>query len=410
MRIAFIVTEFPSMSQTFVLNQITGLIDLGQEVDIFALKAGDEDKIPDDVLSYRLLENTYYLKNQPTNKLFRIIKAFIFVSIYIFKNPLLILRSLNFFKYGKLSLSFGLLYYIIPFLKKKPYDIVHCHFGPSGLVGVLLKSVGVIKGKLITSFHAYDLTSYLYLKGVNTYKKLFEIGDLFQPVSDYWKKKLIDLGCNESKINVHRMGIDVSKFSFSTTRFKKLSKIRVLSVNRLVEKKGIEYAIKAFAKVIEKYPDTEYSIVGDGPLKDKLFSLINELDVKGKICILGWRQQSEIQALMDKSNIFLAPSVTDKNGEKEGIPVVLMEAMAKGLAVISTYHSGIPELIVDYKTGLLVQEKDVEGLAKKIEYIILKPDKIKIIAIEARKVIEKHYNIEKLNKILLNTYQKMVYS
>jgi colanic acid/amylovoran biosynthesis glycosyltransferase len=295
-------------------------------------------------------------------------------------------------------------------LDKKPYDIIHCHFGPSGLFGILLKSVGVIKGKLITSFHAYDLTSYLNQNEKNIYKKLFEMGDLFQPVSDYWKNELIQLGCKEEKINVHRMGIDLSKFSFSTTRYNDLSRIRFLSVNRLVEKKGTEYSIKAFARIAKKYPNLEYSIVGDGPLKNELLNLIEKLNVKNNISILGWLQQHDIQDLMDRFTILLAPSITDRDGEKEGIPVVLMEAMAKGLAVISTYHSGIPELINDNETGFLVKEKDVDGLANKMEYFILNPDKIEKFAIEARKVIEKYYNIQKLNKILLNTYHKMVYS
>ena len=410
MKIAFIVTEFPSLSQTFVLNQITGLIDLGQEVDIFALKAGDEGKIHDDVMSYKLLEHTDYFKNIPVNKFSRTIKAFTFIFTHIFRNPLPILRSFNFFKYGKLSISLSLLFYIIPFLDRKPYDIVHCHFGPSGLFGILLKSVGVIKGKLITSFHAYDLTSYIYQKNKNIYKNLFEIGDLFQPVSDYWKKELIKLGCKKNKISIHRMGIDVSKFSFSTMRYNDLSKIRFLSVNRLVEKKGIEYGIKAFARILEKYPNAEYCIVGDGPLKDDLLNLIETSNVKNSISVLGWMQQHDILDLMDRCTILLAPSITDSNGEKEGIPVVLMEAMAKGLAVISTFHSGIPELVIDNKTGLLVAEKDVDGLVNKMEYLISNPDKIKKMAIEARKVVEKHYKIQKLNKILLRTYQEMVYT
>ena len=408
MRIAFIVTEFPSLSQTFVLNQITGLIDLKQDVDIFAFRAGDEGKMHEDVVNYQLLRRTAYLKQMPSNILVRFAKAIFLILTHIFKGPRIILRSCNFLKYGKLALSFRLLFYVIPFLDKRPYDIIHCHFGPSGLVGDILKSVGAIKGKLITSFHAYDLTSYLDQQTKNIYQNLFETGDMFQPVSDYWKRELIKLGCKEDKIKVHRMGIDLAAFSFSTSRYQHLKKIRILSVNRLVEKKGVEYSVRAFAKISSQYPDVEYVIVGDGPLKKKLLRLIETLSVKDKIRILGWMKHNDIQDLMEQCTILCAPSITDQNGEKEGIPVVLMEAMAKGLAVISTLHSGIPELVINNKTGLLVAEKDVDGLAHKMAYLISNPDQTKKMAVEARKVVEKNYNIQTLNQNLLKTYQKMV--
>jgi colanic acid/amylovoran biosynthesis glycosyltransferase len=322
-------------------------------------------------------------------------------------NPIKIIKSLNFFKYGKKALSLYLLFHAIPFLNKGPYEIIHCHFGPRGITGALLKSAGILNGKLITTFHAYDLTSYLEKKGENIYNQLFEIGDIFQPVSYYWKNKLLQLGCDEKKICVHRMGVVLPKFNFSLERHQKGSKIRFLSIARFVEKKGIHYGIRAFAQILEKYPNIEYFIIGDGPLKCELQNLIESLNIKQNVHILGWMNQNEVSNIMDKSKIFLAPSITDKNGEKEGIPVVLMEAMAKGLPVISTYHSGIPELIIHDKTGLLVKEKDEDGLAKKMEYLIENPDSVKRLVIEARKMIEKSYNIETLNEELLKIYEKL---
>ena len=209
MKVAFIVPEFPSLSQTFVLNQITGLIDRGIEVDIFANVARGGSKIHEDVKRYNLLDRTCYhgkiYQGMPTNKLPRAIKALRYVLKYILKNPLAILRSLNIFKYGRKAASFNLLFQIIPFLNKGPYDIFHCHFGPCGNLAVLLKELGAISGKIITAFHGYDLSTYLKGKETHVYERLFKKGDLFLPISRRWQEKLIELGCKQDKIVVYRM-------------------------------------------------------------------------------------------------------------------------------------------------------------------------------------------------------------
>ncbi|MBD3369492.1 glycosyltransferase [Candidatus Fermentibacteria bacterium] len=136
MRIAFIVSSFPAISETFILNQITCLVDMGHEVDIFAAAKGDNPKVHSDVEKYDLLSRTSYY-GLLGNKMWRVLKT---VWLLISKGkpyPLVIIRSLDFFKYGKRSLSLRLFYKAIPFLGKEPYDIVHCHFGPNGNVGAL---------------------------------------------------------------------------------------------------------------------------------------------------------------------------------------------------------------------------------------------------------------------------------
>ena len=412
MKVAFIVTEFPSLSQTFVLNQITGLIDLGHEVEIFANGAGDDSKIHEDVRKYNLLERTCYhrkiYQSIPRNKIFRIMKGVNYVVKYIPKRPLVVLRSLNIFKYGRKAISFNLLFQIIPFLDKGPYDIIHCHFGPCGNLGVLLKEVGAIRGKVITAFHGYDLSSYIEKNGNRIYEKLFEKGDLFLPISRRWKGELIKLGCRKEKILVHRMGIDVGRFGFLQRKIRKDGKISILTVARLVEKKGVHYGIQAVAKVHKKHSRIEYKIAGDGPLKSDLKKLINTLNIDEKVHLLGWKEQEEIVELMRDADILLAPSVTSKNGDQEGIPVVLMEALAQGLPVISTQHSGIPELVQNEKSGFLVPEHDIQALADKLEYLIEHPQRWSDMGMAGRKHVAQRYDINKLNDSLVQLYQLLL--
>lgn len=408
MKIAFIVDGFPTLSQTFILNQITGLIDRGHEVDIFAGYNPNEEKVHPAVEKYQLMEHVYYF-NMPVNKIKRVLKGVGLLVMNSRKAPARLLRTLNVFKYGKDALSLRLLYAVIPFLgKEQKYDIIHCHFGPSGSLGVLLYEIGAVKGKIITTFHGYDMSSFIVSNGNNVYKKLFFNGDLFLPISDYWKRKLIRLGCNEKKIIVHRMGINLEKFKFSERRKQSGEPIKILTIGRLVEKKGHEYAIQAIAKIIKKYKNIEYIIAGDGPFRSKLEDLISELGIESYIKFLGAVEPNEVLKLYQQAHIFTLPSITARNGDQEGIPVVLMEAQATGLPIISTYHTGIPEVVVDGKSGFLVPERDVDALAERLEYLIEHPEIWPEMGKAGRKFVEEHYDINKLNNRLVEIYQKLL--
>lgn len=411
MRIAFLVGEFPIFSTTFILNQITGLIDRGYEVDIYAEKPGENFKIHPDVEKYHLLDRTFYYDKMPEERLWRLLKGIGLLLVNFPKNPRLVLRSLNVFKYGKDAASLRLLYAaiaLLPHLERWPYDIIHCQFGPFGLLGQLFKNLAAPQAKLITSFRGYDLSWFLRWYGENIYTKLFATGDVFFPNCDYFKRLIINLGCDEKKIVVLRSGIDCSRFFFTPRHLNPGDTIKIITIGRLVGKKGIAYGIRAVAKLIKHYPTIEYNIVGDGPLHEELQQLIAELAVGDQVKLLGAKEQQELIEILDRSHILVAPSITDEEGNQEGIPNVLKEAMAMGLPVISTEHAAIPELIEDGITGFLVPERDVDGLAEKLSYVIEHPELwIKIIQ-AGRTRVENYYDINQLNEQLVDVYQQLL--
>lgn len=405
MKIAFIVGAFPKLSETFILNQITGLLDMGYEVEIFARFNLKEKKVHANVEKYRLMDLTHYI-SVPHNKIKRILKAIYLIITNFHISPIKILKSLNIFKYGKKALSLELLYLFIPFSGKK-FDIIFCHFGPNGIIGSSLKKMGV-GGRIITTFHGYDMSTYILSNGSDVYRDLFLSGDLFLPISDYWKRKLIKLGCNEKKITVHHMGINLEKFKYSQKKTQHGEPVKILTVGRLVEKKGHEYTIKAIAKAITDHKNVIYLIAGDGPLRNKLESLVSELKIKKYIKFLGAVEQDEALRLYQQAHIFVLHSVTASNGDQEGIPVVLMEAQAVGLPVISSYHSGIPEVIIDGKSGFLVPEKNVNVLAEKIEYLIEHPELWPEMGQSGRVYVKNHYDIYRLNNRLIEMYKQVL--
>jgi len=407
MRIAFIVDSFPTLSETFILNQITGLIEMGHEIDIYSRFNPNQEKIHPDVAKYNLLDRTYYFRPVPANKLARLLEALYHIIYNFHKNPISILNSLNFFKYGKEALSLNNFYHVLPFLRKKKYEIIHCHFGPNGNLGVLLREIGAIRGKIITSFHGYDVNT---ITQNDFYAQLFRHGDLFTVNTKFTKAKVLELGGDFKRTYILPVGLSLDKFPCKKRIIKADEAIRVLTVARLVEKKGLEYSIKAVAKVSCKYPNckVEYNIAGDGPLKDKLKSLILELGMEDKIKLLGWCNENEVRNLFEESHIFVLSSVTAENGDREGQALVLQEAQAVGLPVISTLHNGIPEGVLDGKSGFLVPERNVDALKKKLEYLINHPKICPEMGRAGRKFVEEHYDIKKQNKKLVKIYEELL--
>ncbi|MHC4122828.1 MAG: glycosyltransferase [Planctomycetota bacterium] len=405
MKIAFIVPLFPTLSETFILNQITGLLDMGHDVKIFAKNNPKEGKTHDAIKKYNLMTRAYFFKI-PQNKVMRFMKGLYLLFFNFYKDPIKIFSSLNIFRYGKFALSLKALYYLIPFLWAN-FDIIHCHYGTTGIMGVVLKEIG-LKAKIITTFHGFDISSIILDQGQGIYKDLFSKGDLFLSICNYSTNKLIKLGCDERKISPHHIGIDLQKFEYQYRSIHNNECLRILTIGRLTEKKGHEYSIRALAEVAKKHRNIQYLIAGQGPLRSELESLVEKLGIQDKVEFLGALEQEEAVVFYRKAHIFILPSISAKDGDKEGTPTVLIEAQAMGLPVISTNHSGIPEIIIDGKSGFLVPEKDVDGLTDKIEYLIEHPEIWPEMGRCGRKFVEDHYNIKELTQQLVKIYESVL--
>ncbi|MEA5502354.1 glycosyltransferase [Halotia wernerae UHCC 0503] len=408
MRIAFIVGGFPVLSETFIINHITGLIDRGHEVDIYGDPPDDSSKVHPDVETYQLLARTHYPPKISKNYFWRVLKGIGLIIKNFHKSPLVILRSLNFFKYGKRIFSLRLLYSVMRLLEAQTYDIIHCQFGTFALEGMILRDIGALKGKLITTFRGYDISLFVQERGEHIYDSLFAKGDFFLANCEFFKKKAIKLGCNAKKIVVHGSGIDSSRFPFQVRHIHPDGKIRIATTGRLIEKKGIEYGIRAVAKVSQIYQNIEYNIIGDGYLQESLQQLIQSLNLTDKVRLLGWKNQPELIEILDKSDIFMAPSVTAVNGNQDAPVNTLKEAMIMGLPVIATLHGGIPELVKDGISGFLVPERDSDAIAEKLIYLIEHPEIWTLMGKTGRAYVEANYDINKLNEELVQIYRRVM--
>ena len=415
MRVAFLVWEFPVLSEVFIVNQITGLIDRGHEVDIFALHGSPNNckKVHTQVEKYRLLESAYLRPSVPKNYIKRSVKGLRLLLEKRNQGSLLCLPLFDVFKYGQLSYSWRLFYQAVPFIKvDNKYDIIHCQFGELGLIGLLFRSLGLIKGKLITSFRGYDISCCIQEKGDHIYDSLFERGDFFLTNCEFFRQRLIKLGCEASKVIVHGSGIDCNKFTFQPRHFPADGKVNAITVGRLKEKKGIKYGIRAIFQLLAVRPNLkiEYYIVGEGSLREQLQQLIDELNLTDKVQLLGWKNHDEIVEILNFGHIFIAPSVTASNGDQDAPVNTLKEAMAMGLPVIATQHGGIPELVEDGISGFLVPERDSDAIADKLGYLIDHSETWLDIGRAGRKQVQQKYDINMLNNELVEIYQKLLSS
>ncbi len=407
MRIAFIVGHFPRLSETFILNQVTGLLDRGHEVDIYADRVEDWSSVHPDVNRYRLRERTVQLQEIPNNYLWRVLKGIGLAARHFHKAPGLIGRSLNVFAYGGQALNLWLLYTAISLLNEPQYDIIHCQFGTQGYRGLAFKRL-LEEPKLLLMFRGHDISCYVDQGGDKVYRFLFEFVDYCLANCDFFRQRVIKLGWHPDKISVHFSGLDVGKFKFRPRHLLAGDRIRIATTGRLVEKKGIEYAIRAVAQQANSGSNLEYCIIGDGPLRQSFEALIEELGAEDYIHILGWKNEAEIVDILDRCHLFVAPSVTASDGNQDAPVNVLKEAMAMGLPVISTYHGGIPELVEDRVSGFLVPERDAEALAKKLGYMINNPETWAEMGQAGRTFVEQHFDLEALNDKLVSRYAALM--
>lgn len=195
--------------------------------------------------------------------------------------------------------------------------------------------------------------------------------------------------CRE-KSHVVRCGLDLEGFEYGSNNEQKNFKepLAILCVGRFVEKKGFIYVIEAMASL--ELP-AHLTIVGYGPLERELKHRVVELDLEGTVTFAGKRDASGVKEAMAQADVLVVPSVTSASGEMEGLPVVIMEAMAQGLLVVAAQHSGIPEIVQDGKTGWLAPEREIKALAEAI--LNAAKSDVALVRRQARQLIEGEYNI-----------------
>jgi len=263
------------------------------------------------------------------------------------------------------QISVGELRALINVLERSNARLLHIYFGHIAVH--LLPLIRAWKNQSIVSFHGadamVDMNKPAYREAT---RQMFDSVKLVLVRSESLRHAVVDLGCDEKKIEVQRTGIPLDEFPFRERNFPASDgggEWRFVQAGRLIEKKGLPVTLRAFAGFLKRYPNATLTIAGEGPLLGDLQELAGELKIDNRVAFTGFISQEQLRDLYHVSHIFLHPSETGPDGNQEGIPNSMLEAMASGLPVFATNHGGIPEAIEHGMSGVLVPERDDEELA-----------------------------------------------
>ncbi|PLS02412.1 glycosyltransferase [Neobacillus cucumis] len=275
------------------------------------------------------------------------------------------------------------------FVKNNHISLLHAHHGQLGIL--LLPFKDKTNLPLVTSIRGRDATLANQPVGyLENMKMLFEQGDMFFPVCQYLADRIMDWGCPSEKIRVLYGGIDLSRYHYRPPSLGDSQNI--LSVGRLVEKKGHHILMQAFQKIKDKFPHATLTIIGRGELQESLTSLSEKLNLGDSFRLLNHLPKEKVREHMASADLFCAASIVSSAGDVEGIPNTLKEAMATGVPVISTNHAGIPELVTHHQEGFLVQENNVDELAEALEFMLTHRELWEEYSIAARQKVEKNFD------------------
>ncbi len=317
LKVSFVIGIFPAVSETFIIDQVAGLIDRGVEVEIFYFKNSQLTNISSRYFEYGMKSISHSLA-MPRNRFLRLLggipKA---VRILFYLGPKSLFRSLNIAKYGKAASSLRLLYWAAPFAGRAT-DLYHCHFGIIADDFLIIKDIIGSKTKIVTSFYGFDVSQAVRNYGPNIYDRLKNESSLFFVMSDNMRERVIDLGFASSKVVVHPVGVDSTKQPHFSRALDEGEKVQIISVGRFVEKKGFDDLLQALAIVKQKIGSTFLcTIVGDGPLRERIHSLAESLKINDIIDWKGFMPIEKVIGLFEKMHFFVQPSKTSANGDME---------------------------------------------------------------------------------------------
>ena len=272
---------------------------------------------------------------------------------------------------------------------------MHCHFGFTGKLIAEIKELGFLHCPVVTSYHGTDIGSGVTKK---TYQELHETGEKFTANSKFSADRAIELGCPEELISLLPVGLSLPAFPYSERTLTPPESLQILTVARLIHSKGIHIAIEAIRQLADKGIDVHYHIVGDGPERESLTEQAHDLPVTFHGALLREATVEQFRS----AHLFVLPSI-----EIEGQGLVLQEAQAVGLPVIASRCCGIPEGILEGKSGLLVPEGDPTALAESIIRLREQHQEWPEFGRSGRALVERKFNIENLNDRLVEIYEEV---
>jgi colanic acid/amylovoran biosynthesis glycosyltransferase len=385
-----LLVRFPTLYETYVYNEIYWLHQNGVAIEVFSARASKEgpvhqraqevaDLVPvhhSPPISWPVLvANLSFLVRSPLKYL----RALLWVIGTTYRTPL----------YMGLALAlFPKAVYYARIMRSREIDHIHVHFAWVQQIMAVVAShlIGVSNS---VTLHAFDL----YTQNPAVVRGQLEAADRLITISDFNRGFVADLCPNIAREDIALVRLSLGMEEFHPGDPSDVDEVcRLLSVGRLVAKKGYEYLIEACGLLAQRGLDFHCSIVGEGPRAETLETLVVERELQSRVTFTGALAAADVRHLYRQSDIFALACVVVDNGDRDGMPTVLIEAMATGIPVVSTPVTGIPELVTDGENGFLVPERDVPALAEALETLMMDRDLRIRMGHRARERVEKDFD------------------
>jgi glycosyltransferase involved in cell wall biosynthesis len=394
-KVGYLAPEIPALSATFVYNEILEMQKMSNSIFISIASVHEplsevNEEVRSKLGNVKFLYNVSFIKR---------LKEFI---VFAFKKPNRLYQALKYLIFDLKALglnrtAIGQCYRFISavnlskFIDSNHVEHLHVHFAhvPTDLAMYACKMSGI---DYSVTAHANDIFQRGYLLNQKIERSKF-----FGTISEYNRNYLSDFD-EYNKLKIVRCGVDLNKFTPRAEQpYNKVQRIGVLG--RLVEKKGIHILLNALPLL--EVEDYIIEIIGDGPEKERLEVILSASGKQDKVKFLGKMPNEQVSNWLQKLDFFILPCVKDVNGDMDGIPVSLMEAMLKGVPVISTNISGVPELVIDGETGFLATTGDLSSLVQTIDIALnTSLEKRELISKQAIKHVKQHFSLRKNTEYL----------
>ena len=302
----------------------------------------------------------------------------------------------------------------MPELERRRPVLVHAHFGVEAVYG--MEIAARLDVPLVTTFHGFDATlramellksrKLTWIQYLRKRMDLCRRGALFIGVSKFIVARLEELGVPVDRTQLHYIGVDTRAFESRDRNVEPESRLVILHVARLVEKKGTAYLLDAFAKIAAHHPRAELVVIGTGPLGGRLQQRAAKLGIGARVRWLGAQPHAAVREWLQRTAVLCLPSCTAANGDSEGLGIVLLEAAASGVPVVATRHGGIPEAVEDGSTGYLVPERDAASLGAALDALLAGESLRARMGQEARRLVRERFDLHSQTDRLEELYSE----
>ncbi|MBN7800178.1 glycosyltransferase family 4 protein [Algoriphagus aestuariicola] len=415
-KIAFLLNEFPTLTETFILNQIIFLIRQGVDVRIFALYPGDFDRLHHQYHGYGLEHRLTTVAVLPKSYSGRLAEAWRFFRSNGFLRTLPgFLKSINPFNFGSSGLKLTHFLHFTRLSTIESCELIHVHFGQVGVFLSAFTEIGLLNSiPIIVSFHGYDLVPNQYLINRKLYRPMFRVAKALTVNSQYTGNLLNQVNPEvKSKVWLLPESLDTKLFDRSKDEVSRVSdrNFHLVFIGRLVDWKGPDTAVMVMRHIVKeiRFSNVRLTVIGKGPMDFQLKAMVQNLGLSEYVKLLGGQEQSVVRSVLASADLFVYTGREQKDTKRaENQGLVLMEAQAMGIPVVAFDVGGVGEGVKDGVTGYLLPPGSVHEFAYQIVNLLRNEERLKEMGHASKSYVKKNYDIDVLGERLLSLYKQVV--